>query len=53
MEEKLNTGSVKDQAVILGAHLEYLTAKDVVPHLSLCIPVDQVALLEWQQVEEP
>ncbi len=56
-ERVLNGGEVEDrlgqdQVEILGTNLEDVAAKDIVPELSLSVPIDQVALLEGKEVEQ-
>jgi hypothetical protein len=49
---KIEVGFCDDQPELLGLQIEALLPEQVVPHRLLVIPVDQVALLEGQHVEE-
>ena len=42
----------EDQGGGVGLDVEALLAKDVVPDGLLVIPIDEVAFLRWQQVEQ-
>ena len=49
---EVEEGLSEDECGGVGLDVEALLAKEIIPHGLLVIPVDQVAFLGWQQVEQ-